>query len=117
MSTKLQHEFGLAVCTAAQIARPNPEIPNGCCVPTNWETCSFPTDLGRSGRIASTEKSSGKQRTRTVDGDAGYIPAEQTVNLNTTPTAMDPGDVVQALARPSAVSEMLESLLFALLRQ
>ena len=43
----------------------------------NWKKCSLPTDLGSSGCIASTEKCSGKQRTKTVNGDAGNIPAEQ----------------------------------------
>ena len=60
----------------------------------NCENRSLPTDLGSSGWIASTEKSSGKQRTKTL----GTSQPSKTVKLNTTPAPMDFGDVVQARA-------------------
>ena len=82
MSTELQHEFGLAVIkrTAMQKARPNPEIQKWVPASDQKKTgrrCSLPTDLGSSGLTASTAKSSGKQTTKTVNRDAGNIPAKQ----------------------------------------
>ena len=63
----------------------------------NWKGCSFPTDLGSSGRSASTTKNSGRQGTEEVNRDAAQ--PSKTVNLNTTPTAMDLGEIGQTPAR------------------
>ena len=47
----------------------NSEMATGLRAEENREKCSLPADLGGSGRIASTAESSGKQGTKTVDGD------------------------------------------------
>ena len=43
----------------------------------NRKRCSLPTDLGSSGRSASTTKNSGRQRTEKDNRSAGNIPAKQ----------------------------------------
>ena len=97
--------------TAVQKARPNTEI-------QKWAPASDQKKTGRNAVFPQTwaavvaspapqkaQESRGQKRsTETL----GTSQPSKTVNLNTTPTAMDLGDVVQALARPSAVTPMIE---------
>ena len=71
----------------------------------NRERCSLTTDLGCSGRDASTAKKLRKAEDKKVKGTSQ---PSKTENLNTTPTAIELGDVVQAPPRPSAVIPMME---------
>ena len=113
MSTKEQHDFGLAVIkrTAVQKAKPNSEI-------QKWLPASDQKKTGRNAVFPQTwaavvaspapkkaEESRGQKRsTETL----GTSQPSKTVNLDISPTAMDLGDVVQAPARPSAVTPMIE---------
>ena len=82
MSTKLQHEFGLAVIkhTVMQKARQDPgnsKMDAGIRAEENRKRCSLSTDLGSSGRSASAAQNSDCQRTKKDNRSAGNIPAKQ----------------------------------------
>ena len=120
MSTKLQHEFGLAVIkrSTAQRTKTSPEI-------QKWMPASEQKKTGRNAVFPQTwaavvtapipqkaQESRGQKRsTETL----GTSQPRKTVNLNSTPTSMDLGDAVQAPVRPSAVTPMMQGNLAELI--
>ena len=106
ISTKLQHEFGLAVISSVLSREKRYKIKrsqNGVSfrAEETWKGFSFPTDLDSSGRSASTTKSSRRQGAEEVN--RGTSQPSKTVNLNTTPTAMDLGEIGQTPARATVI--------------
>ena len=115
MSTKLQHELGLAVIkrVAMQKSRPNSEIQKWMPA-SDWRKTRRDTVFSQTwAAVVATPA----QKIRKADDKKGqqrrleHPSQAQHMNLNTTPTAMDFGDVVQALSRPSAVIPMMDGRL------
>ena len=64
-------------CAKSKDKSRNSEMDAGLRAEENREKDSLPADLGSSGDSVTTTKGSGKQRTKTVDRDAGNVPAKQ----------------------------------------
>ena len=87
----------------------------------NWKNAVFPQTWAAVAASTVPKKAQESRGQKRSTETLGTSQPSKTVNLNTTPIAMDLGDVVQAPARPSAVTPMvegeLESSPLALLRQ
>ena len=113
VKTFRQHEFGLAVTTRTvmQIARQNQEI-------REWLPASEQKRIGRDAVFPRTwaavvaapapqKAQEGRRRKRSTE-TLGTSQPSKTVNLNTTPTAMDFGEIQQTPARASALIPTIE---------
>ena len=109
MSTKLQHEFGPAMIKPCRKEDQIQRFKNGYQLPIRRKLGEVQSShrpgqqwLHRQHRKKLRKAEDKKRSTETL----GTSQPSKTVNLNTTPTAMDLGDVVPSFGRPSRAAAM-----------